>query len=75
MTIHGNEAHVTISLQLLIILQLDVQEFRLLQIYEYIETVRKAYTGFEDLTAVATKVSVFWDITPCSPLNVLRNVV
>jgi hypothetical protein len=26
--------------------------------------------GFEVLTAVVMKSSIFWDITPCSPLNV-----
>jgi hypothetical protein len=30
------------------------------------------YEGFEVLTAVVTKSSIFWDITPCSPLKVKR---
>jgi hypothetical protein len=28
--------------------------------------------GFEVLTAVVMKISIFWDITPCSPLKVNR---
>jgi hypothetical protein len=28
------------------------------------------YVGFEVLTAVAKKSSVFWDMTPCSPLKI-----
>jgi hypothetical protein len=28
------------------------------------------YIKFEVLTAVVMKMSVFWDITPCSPLKV-----
>jgi hypothetical protein len=28
------------------------------------------YVGFERLTAVVMKNTVFWDITPCSPLKV-----
>jgi hypothetical protein len=31
------------------------------------------YVGFEVLTAVVMKSSVFWDITPCSPLKVNRH--
>jgi hypothetical protein len=27
------------------------------------------YVGFEILIAVVTKSSIFWDITPCSPLK------
>jgi hypothetical protein len=30
------------------------------------------YVGFEVLTAVVMKSTVFWDITPCSPLSVSR---
>jgi hypothetical protein len=36
-------------------------------------TVRKTYAsivGFEVLTAAVIKSSIFWDITPCSPLKV-----
>jgi hypothetical protein len=28
------------------------------------------YAGFEILTAVVMKSTIFWDITPCSPLKV-----
>jgi hypothetical protein len=28
------------------------------------------YVGFEVLTAVIMRNSIFWDITPCSPLKV-----
>jgi hypothetical protein len=28
------------------------------------------HVGFEDLTAVVMKSTIFWDITPCSPLSV-----
>jgi hypothetical protein len=31
--------------------------------------------GFEVLTAVVMKSSVFWDITPCSPLKVKPDVL
>jgi hypothetical protein len=31
-----------------------------------------AIIGFEFLTAVVIKSSIFWDITPCSPLKVNR---
>jgi hypothetical protein len=31
-----------------------------------------SHVGFEVLTAVVMKSSVFWDITPCSPLKVSR---
>jgi hypothetical protein len=30
------------------------------------------YVGSEVLTAAVTKSSIFWDITPCSPLKVYR---
>jgi hypothetical protein len=30
------------------------------------------YVGFEVLTAVVMKNTIFWDITPCSPLKVNR---
>jgi hypothetical protein len=30
------------------------------------------FVGFEVLTAVVMKSSIFWDITPCSPLKVNR---
>jgi hypothetical protein len=34
---------------------------------------KKQYNkGFEVLTAAIMKISVFWDITPCSPLKVNR---
>jgi hypothetical protein len=32
----------------------------------------KSLAGFEVLTAVVTKSTIFWDITPCSPLKVNR---
>jgi hypothetical protein len=28
------------------------------------------FVGFKDLTAVAMKITGFWDITPCSPFKV-----
>jgi hypothetical protein len=31
------------------------------------------FVGFEILTAVVMKSSVFWDMTPCSPLKVKQN--
>jgi hypothetical protein len=31
---------------------------------------RYVYVGFEVLTAVVMKRTIFWDITPCSPLKV-----
>jgi hypothetical protein len=30
------------------------------------------HVGFEVLTAVVMKSTIFWDITPCSPLKVNR---
>jgi hypothetical protein len=30
------------------------------------------YLGFEILTAVVMKITIFWDITLCSPLKVKR---
>jgi hypothetical protein len=33
-------------------------------------TLHKFYVGFEVLTAVVKESSIFWDITPCSPLKV-----
>jgi hypothetical protein len=30
------------------------------------------FIGFEVLTAVVMKNTIFWDITPCSPLTVNR---
>jgi hypothetical protein len=30
------------------------------------------YVGFDILTSVVVKSSIFWDITPCSPLKVNR---
>jgi hypothetical protein len=32
----------------------------------------KTYVGFEVLTAVVMKSTVFWDITPCNRLRVIR---
>jgi hypothetical protein len=37
----------------------------------YLGKNRIVYAGFEVLTAVIRKSSVFWDITPCSPLKSL----
>jgi hypothetical protein len=34
---------------------------------------RLFYVGFEVLTAVVMKSTIFWDITPCSPLTVNRS--
>jgi hypothetical protein len=34
---------------------------------------RLVIVGFEVLTAVVMKSSIFWDITPCSPLKVNRS--
>jgi hypothetical protein len=34
--------------------------------------VRHTLVGFEILTAVAMRSTIFWDITPCSPLKVNR---
>jgi hypothetical protein len=34
--------------------------------------VEECYVGFEIFRAVVIKRSVFWDITPCRPLNVNR---
>jgi hypothetical protein len=31
-----------------------------------------SYVGFEALTAVVMKSSVFWDITQCNPLKINR---
>jgi hypothetical protein len=30
---------------------------------------RRQYVGFEVLTPVVKKISIFWDITPCNPLK------
>jgi hypothetical protein len=38
------------------------------------ESVRN-HAGFEVLTAAIMKSSIFWDITPCSPLKVNRRFV
>jgi hypothetical protein len=35
-------------------------------------TKRPRLGGFESLTTLVTKSSVFWDITPCSPLKINR---
>jgi hypothetical protein len=34
--------------------------------------IEAEYVGSEVLTAMFTKRSIFWDITPCSPLKVNR---
>jgi hypothetical protein len=34
--------------------------------------VEKNFVGFEVLTAVVMRSSIFWNITPCSPLKVNR---
>jgi hypothetical protein len=34
--------------------------------------LRKISVGFEVLTAVVMKSTIFWDITPCSPLSIHR---
>jgi hypothetical protein len=38
--------------------------------YVILETRSVVYIGFEVLTAVVMKSTIFWDITPCSPLSV-----
>jgi hypothetical protein len=40
--------------------------------FREVETIFKYCVGFEVLTAVVMKSTVFWDITPCSPLSVDR---
>jgi hypothetical protein len=37
--------------------------------YKNMEPILYAYVGFEVLTAVVMNNSIFWDITPCSPLK------
>jgi hypothetical protein len=32
--------------------------------------LKKGYVGFEVLTAVIVKSTIFWDITPCTPLKI-----
>jgi hypothetical protein len=34
--------------------------------------VSRGYVGFEVFTVMGTKISVFWDITPCSSSTVKR---
>jgi hypothetical protein len=34
--------------------------------------VKKIWSGFEVLTAMFIKISIYWDITPCRPLKVNR---
>jgi hypothetical protein len=43
-------------------------------VLKYYYKVTFNYVGFEVLTAVVMKNSVFWDITPCSPLKVKRRM-
>jgi hypothetical protein len=33
------------------------------------------FVGFEFLTAMVMKSSIFWDITPCSPLTVQQSSI
>jgi hypothetical protein len=35
---------------------------------------QRKHVGFEVLTAVVTKSTISWDITPCSPLSVNRRL-
>jgi hypothetical protein len=42
------------------------------QVQKLIITSFYEFLGFEVLTAVVMKSTVFWDITPCSPLKVNR---
>jgi hypothetical protein len=35
----------------------------------FLKGMKKHFVGSEILTAVVMKSSVFWDITPCSPLK------
>jgi hypothetical protein len=37
---------------------------------KFCKTEKVLYVGFEVLTAVVMKSTIFWDITPCSPLKV-----
>jgi hypothetical protein len=38
-----------------------------------LDFVKKKFSvGFESLTAVVMKSTIFWDITPCSPLKINR---
>jgi hypothetical protein len=39
---------------------------------DFVAQVGRADVGFEVLTAVVMKISIFWDITPCTPLKVNR---
>jgi hypothetical protein len=38
----------------------------------HVTAVGKKYVGFEVFTAVVMKSTIFWVITPCSPLSVNR---
>jgi hypothetical protein len=38
----------------------------------YLQQLIETYVGFEFLTAVGMKSSIFWDITPCNPMKVNR---
>jgi hypothetical protein len=47
-------------------------KFNALNIIQGIFTNILKTVGFEVLTAVVMKSTIFWDITPCSPLSVNR---
>jgi hypothetical protein len=40
--------------------------------HTHAHTLRAEYVGFEVLTAMVMKRTIFWGITPCSPLSVNR---
>jgi hypothetical protein len=46
------------------------------KMYSKVKTMMKGINcvGFEVLTAVVKKSTIFWDITPCSPLSVNRRL-
>jgi hypothetical protein len=47
--------------------------FGIKSLYIRVCDIRLNIVGFEVLTAVAMKISILWDITPCSPLKVNRS--
>jgi hypothetical protein len=67
--------HVTCPIQL-IILDLNTlifgekNKFEPLVYTDFSNLLLRVLVGFEVLTAVVIKSTVFWDITPCSPLKV-----
>jgi hypothetical protein len=45
---------------------------RIQLLLNWVTRIGGGYVGFEVLTAVVMNSSIFWDITPCSPLKVNR---